>query len=132
MIKTTPEKRTKKSNKEAKFKEDVEKVSLFEDLLEKYETGQFVELITKLNDYWHSFSCKTLKEAIEKAFYQNRYGANSTKINFYYNPYDRCFEIKSKPGLIAYRISINLHKQDQEGNETIANALYSYTKETHI
>ena len=132
MIKTTPEKRTKKSNKEAKFKEDVEKVSLFEDLLEKYENGQFVELITKLNDYWHSFSCKTLKEAIEKAFYQNRYGANSTKINFYYNPYDRCFEIKSKPGLTAYRISINLHNLDWEGNETLADALSSYTKEAYF
>ena len=132
MIKTTPEKRTKKSNKEAKFKEDVEKVSLFEDLLEKYENGQFVELITKLNDYWHSFSCKTLKEAIGKTFYQNRYADNSTKINFYYNPYDRCFEIKSKPGLTAYRISINLHNLDWEGNETLADALSSYTKEAYF
>lgn len=131
MIKITPEKRTKKSNKEANFKEDVENVSLFDDLLEKCEENHFLHL-PSLNDYWHSFIYSNLEDAVKAIspfFRNNKYKATA---KFYYNPYDRCFEINSKPGLTAYCITINLYNLDWDNNKTLVGALSSYTKEAYL
>ena len=131
MIKITPEKRTKKSNKEANFKEDVENVSLFDDLLEKCEENRFLHL-PRLNDYWHSFIYSNLEDAVKAIsplFRDNKYKATA---KFYYNPYDRCFEINSKPGLTAYCITISLYNLDWDNNKTLVGALSSYTKEAYL
>ena len=130
MIKITPEKRTKKSNKEANFKEDVENVSLFDDLLEKYEENSYN--LTRLNDYWHSFIYSNLDDAVKATsplFRDNKYKATA---KFYYNPYDRCFETNSKPGLTAYCITISLYNLDWDNNKTLVGALSSYTKEAYL
>ena len=130
MIKITPEKRTKKSNKEANFKEDVENVSLFDDLLEKLEESSYN--LTRLNDYWHSFIYSNLEDAVKAIsplFRDNKYKATA---KFYYNPYDRCFETNSKPGLTAYCITISLYDLDWDNNKTLVGALSSYTKEAYL
>lgn len=131
MIKIIPEKRTKKSNKEANFKEDVENVSLFDDLLEKCEENRFLNL-PRLNDYWHSFTYSNLEDAVNAiypSFRDNKYKATA---KFYYNPYDRCFETNSKPGLTAYCITISLYNLDWDNNKTLVGALSSYTKEAYL
>lgn len=130
MIKITPEKRTKKSNKEANFKEDVENVSLFDDLLEKCEENRFLHL-PRLNDYWHSFIYSNLEDAVKaiSPLFRAKYKATA---KFYYNPYDRCFETNSKPGLTAYCITISLYDLDWDNNKTLVGALSSYTKEAYL
>ena len=130
MIKITPEKRTKKSNKEANFKEDVENVSLFDDLLEKCEENRFLHL-PRLNDYWHSFIYSNLEDAV-KAISPFSRAKSSAIAKFYYNPYDRCFETNSKPGLTAYCITISLYNLDWDNNKTLVGALSSYTKEAYL
>ena len=130
MIKITPEKRTKKSNKEANFKEDVENVSLFDDLLEKCEENHFLNL-PRLNDYWHSFMYSNLEDAVKAISPLSRAKYKATA-KFYYNPYDRCFEANSKPGLTAYCITISLYDLDWDNNKTLVGALSSYTKEAYL